>query len=133
MTTLANPPVTSLPKYANLEPVEDDDFPAPKILSIAQAARLCDRMHNAFIVANALPDLEIDYRGLINESVRAQWPKSAVTKGIPRGSRKYGLIPSYREPRGGNCRIWFYENEVIEWYEAQVMPKLSLKSTHATH
>lgn len=126
-------PVTSAPKYANLAPVEDDDLPASPPLSKAQTVRLCDRLHQAVITAYGLPDIDIDYRGLIEESIREKWTPDAIKRGRRRGSAKHGQIPCLRQKMGGNCRIWFHEVEVIEWFEANIEPILLLKSTHKTH
>ena len=122
-------------KYANLDPIEDDDDlkANPFNLSKAQAIRLIDRMHQAIITANLFPDLDIDYRGLVEEAIREEWTEDAIRRGMKRGSRKYGVIPCLRSPRGKNCRVFFRELDVIEWFEAHIEPMLLTKAIHTTH
>ena len=117
---------------------EDEDFDLlcssrPYVLSKAQAVRLIDSLHQAVIKANGLPDLDRDYRGLVEEMIREQWTSDAITRGRKRGSRKYGCLPCHRSPRGKNCRVLFSRLDVIEWFQAHIEPELLLKSTHVTH
>ncbi|PPD44900.1 MAG: hypothetical protein CTY16_11090 [Methylobacter sp.] len=133
MTTSAQTaPANKYP--VSLEDEDDDIFPPnPYNLSKAQAIRLIDRLHQAVIKANGLPDLDLDYRGMVEESIREPWTEAAIKRGMRRGSRKYGTIPCLRSPRGKNCRVFFRELEVIEWFETNVKPILEKSATHIHH
>jgi len=135
-TTTAAAPAPATIATISIEPDDDDIFPLqpnPFNLSKSQAIRLIDRLHQAFIKANGLLDLDIDYRGLVEENIREQWTEDAINRGVKRGSRKYGIIPCLRSARGKNCRVFFRESEVVEWFEVNVKPILMKKSTHTTH
>ncbi|UOA08121.1 hypothetical protein [Methylobacter sp. S3L5C] len=120
---------------ATLREVEDDLFPSnPYNLTIAQAVRLIDRLHSAVIDSNGLTDIDTDYRGMLQEIIRFDWTPDAIKRGVKRGSRiKHGYLNCKRSPRGKNCRILFREQEVIEWFEANIKPELLARSTHALH
>lgn len=119
---------------------DDDDLNAPDDLfhdlskpriSKAQAVRLIDKMHSQIITANGLPELDKDYRGIIEENLRNQWPLSSVLNGKRHGSNRYSKIPVHRSARGKTCRVMFNEVEVINWFDLNIRPELLLKSTHA--
>jgi hypothetical protein len=105
------------------------DLSKPRI-SKAQAVRLIDRMHSSIITANSLPELDRDYRGVIEENLRNQWPPSSVLNGKRHGSNRYSKIPCHRSAIGKNCRIKFDETDVITWFDLNIKPELLLKSTH---
>jgi hypothetical protein len=106
------------------------DLSKPRI-SKAQAVRLIDKMHAAIITANGLPDLDKDYRGSLEENIRANWTPDAIARGRHRGSNRYSKIPVHRSPRGKNCHVTFNETDVMEWFDLNIKPELLLKSTHA--
>ena len=130
LTTTAK--FTPIGNYDDLNGPDDllHDLSKPRI-SKAQAVRLIDKMHSAIITANGLPELDKDYRGIIEENLRNQWPPSSVLNGKRHGSNRYSKIPCHRSPRGGNCRVMFNEVEVIDWFDLNIRPELLLKSTHA--
>ncbi|WP_262964414.1 hypothetical protein [Methylobacter psychrophilus] len=125
---------TTSSKYLNLPIVEDDLFTAkPYNLSKANCVRLIERLHQAVLTANALPDQDRDYRGLVDEMIREQWTPAAIARGFKRGSRKFGALPCHRSPRGKSFAISFNEGDVIAWFETNIEPVLMLAITHAIH
>ncbi len=85
LTTTAK--FTPIGNYDDLNGPDDllHDLSKPRI-SKAQAVRLIDKMHSAIITANGLPELDKDYRGIIEENLRNQWPPSSVLNGKTRCS-----------------------------------------------
>jgi hypothetical protein len=111
---------------------DDDDFgdlfptPEPYALTKAQAVRLLDRLYLDHITSNGIPDEAPDFRGLIDENVRAVMPPSAIKRGWGRGNRiKYGLINHYREQRGKNVRLFFRESDLIDWFNIHYAPLIA--------
>ena len=109
-------------KTMNLD--EDEDgvgLPSRYTLSKAQAICLLYRLHQASIAKHTVPDTAISWHWLLEENIRDEAPNGSFHEDGSfkrRGNRgKWGALPSYRSHRGGSCRVFFNEQDIIEWYQ----------------
>jgi hypothetical protein len=116
----------------------DDDFltipglaPNPFNLTKAQAVRHLDSLFVNYVTANALPELIAkapDFRTLIDENIRDEFPPSATLKGLRRGNRcKYSTIPHKRLAIGKNCKILFRVSDLDDWFAIHFLPAIAKK------
>lgn len=116
----------------------DDDFeglpgltPMPYNLSKAQAVRHLDRAFANYVTSVGLPDLidkAPDFRTLIDENVRTEFPPSATATGGHRGNRRlYGAIPHLRQSRGKNFALFFRESDLNNWFATCYLPVIAKK------
>lgn len=115
--------------------LDDDDIGLPEEypLTKVQAVRMIDKFHQEAILKKRVPDTAIDWRGIIEENLRHEAPDSSFKQDgsfVRRGNRmKWGAISCYRSARGNNCRVFFKEQDVIEWYYNNVEPVLAKAPT----
>ncbi len=117
----------------------DDDstgLPSRYTLNKVQAVRIIDRLHQASIAKHIVPDVALDWRGILEENLRSEAPDSSFyADGTfhKRGNRrKWGILPCYRSDRGRNCRVFFNELDIIGWYKTNVEPVLAKPATITT-
>ncbi len=119
---------------ANLATDDSEEFfelpgAEPFDLTKAQAVRHLDRRFASYVTANGLPHLVSqapDFRTLIDENVRDEFPPSATANGVRRGNRvMYGAIPHLRQSRGKNSALFFRSTDLDSWFDARYLPAIA--------
>lgn len=103
--------------------------PNPFDQTKAQAVRHLDRRFANYVTSVGLPNLidnAPDFRTLIDENIREEFPPSAIAVGRKRGNRvKYGAIPHKRVPIGKNSKILFRKSDLDFWFDSHLLPAIS--------
>jgi len=103
--------------------------PQPFDLTKAQAVRHLDRRFASYVTANGLPHLvnkAPDFRTLIDENIRDEFPPSATAAGKRRGNRNlYGAIPHLRQSRGKNSALFFRLTDLDIWFDSRYLPAIA--------
>ena len=103
--------------------------PLPYNLTKAQAVRHLDKRFANYVTASGLPhlvDKAPDFRTLVDENVRDEFPPSATAIGKRRGNRiMYGSIPHLRQSRGKNSVLFFRTTDLDSWFDARYLPAIA--------
>jgi len=122
-------------KTMNLDE-DSTGLPSHYPLNKVQAVRIIERLHQASIAKHTVPDVVLDWRGILEENLRSEAPDSSFLAdgGFKRrGNRgRYGVLPCYRSDRGMNCRVFFNELDIIGWFKTNVEPVLAKPATITT-